>query len=81
MAKTGGKMDICEHAHAKINLILDVAGKRPDGYHELNTVFQSLMLHDTLKFSVNDGGGLSCRAVTLLCPPALKTWPGGLQHC
>jgi 4-diphosphocytidyl-2-C-methyl-D-erythritol kinase len=55
-------MDICEHAHAKINLVLDVAGKRPDGYHELNTVFQSLMLHDTLNFSVNDGDGivLSC---------------------
>ena len=37
-------------AHAKINLNLEVLGLRPDGYHELKTVFQSLALHDTLRF-------------------------------
>jgi 4-diphosphocytidyl-2-C-methyl-D-erythritol kinase len=37
-------------AHAKINLNLAVLGARPDGYHELKTVFQSLALHDTLRF-------------------------------
>jgi 4-diphosphocytidyl-2-C-methyl-D-erythritol kinase len=37
-------------AHAKINLSLAVLGARPDGYHELKTVFQSLALHDTLRF-------------------------------
>ena len=37
-------------AHAKINLSLAVLGARPDGYHELRTVFQSLALHDTLRF-------------------------------
>lgn len=36
------------HAFAKINLSLRVLGRRPDGYHELRTVFQSLALHDTL---------------------------------
>jgi len=35
-------------AHAKINLCLDVRWCRPDGYHELDTVFQRLALHDTL---------------------------------
>ncbi|NLG83626.1 MAG: 4-(cytidine 5'-diphospho)-2-C-methyl-D-erythritol kinase [Firmicutes bacterium] len=35
-------------APAKINLSLDVRGRRPDGYHELDTVFQSLALHDTV---------------------------------
>jgi 4-diphosphocytidyl-2-C-methyl-D-erythritol kinase len=35
-------------AFAKINLSLRVLGVRPDGYHELRTVFQSLALHDTL---------------------------------
>ena len=35
-------------AFAKVNLRLDVLGRRPDGYHELRTVFQSLTLHDTL---------------------------------
>jgi len=38
-------------AHAKINLSLAVRGVRSDGYHELRTVFQSLALHDTLRFA------------------------------
>jgi 4-diphosphocytidyl-2-C-methyl-D-erythritol kinase len=38
-------------AFAKINLSLHVAGTRPDGYHELRTVFQSIALHDTLVVS------------------------------
>jgi len=35
-------------AHAKINLSLRVLGTRPDGYHELRTIFQAIALHDTL---------------------------------
>jgi 4-diphosphocytidyl-2-C-methyl-D-erythritol kinase len=38
-------------AFAKINLRLDIVGRRPDGYHELRTIFQSLTLHDTLLVS------------------------------
>ncbi|MBQ7032356.1 MAG: 4-(cytidine 5'-diphospho)-2-C-methyl-D-erythritol kinase [Clostridia bacterium] len=33
-------------AHAKINLSLDIIGKRPDGYHDLSSVMQSIRLHD-----------------------------------
>ncbi len=33
-------------AYAKINLALDVVGRRPDGYHEIRTVMQSISLAD-----------------------------------
>lgn len=33
-------------AYAKINLILDVLGKREDGYHEVEMVMQTISLHD-----------------------------------
>lgn len=35
-------------AHAKLNLVLRVLGRRPDGYHELETLFHQLELHDDL---------------------------------
>jgi 4-diphosphocytidyl-2-C-methyl-D-erythritol kinase len=35
-------------AYAKVNLRLDVLGRRPDGYHELRTIFQTISLHDIL---------------------------------
>jgi 4-diphosphocytidyl-2-C-methyl-D-erythritol kinase len=35
-------------AFAKVNLSLRVLATRPDGYHELRTIFQSIALHDTL---------------------------------
>jgi 4-diphosphocytidyl-2-C-methyl-D-erythritol kinase len=39
-------------AFAKINLCLHVVGKRPDGYHELRTIFQAISLRDTLELSL-----------------------------
>ena len=41
-------------AFAKINLGLRVLGKRPDGYHEIQTVLQTISLCDTLRFTVTD---------------------------
>jgi 4-diphosphocytidyl-2-C-methyl-D-erythritol kinase len=38
-------------APAKINLTLDVLGKRPDGYHELETVMQTVSLGDTIELA------------------------------
>jgi len=35
-------------AHAKINLHLDIAGRRADGYHDLCMLMQSISLHDTI---------------------------------
>jgi 4-diphosphocytidyl-2-C-methyl-D-erythritol kinase len=42
-------------AHAKINLDLRVLGMRPDGFHELRTVFQALALHDTITCVPREG--------------------------
>src|SRR5271156_1805225 len=42
-------------AFAKINLCLHVMGKRPDGYHELRTIFQTISLSDTLELSFTPG--------------------------
>src|SRR5438552_5778779 len=39
-------------AFAKINLSLRVLGKRADGYHELDTVLQTVSLHDTIEMSL-----------------------------
>ena len=55
-ANTGNMQTVEEKAYAKINLTLDILRKRPDGYHELLTVFQTLALHDTLSLSRNNTG-------------------------
>ena len=41
-------------APAKINLCLLITGRRPDGYHDLQTAFQMLDICDTLSFELSD---------------------------
>lgn len=43
-------------AHAKINLVLELLGERPDGYTELETAYQSIELGDELTLEPADGG-------------------------
>jgi 4-diphosphocytidyl-2-C-methyl-D-erythritol kinase len=43
-------------APAKLNLFLHVVGRRPDGYHLLQTLFRFIDLQDTLHFSLRDDG-------------------------
>jgi 4-diphosphocytidyl-2-C-methyl-D-erythritol kinase len=42
-------------ALAKLNLDLRVLGKRPDGYHELRTIFQTISLADSLEIAFTPG--------------------------
>lgn len=41
---------------AKINLGIEVFGRRPDGYHEIRTLFQSVDFGDALEFQARDDG-------------------------
>src|SRR4051812_37069136 len=62
-----GSVDIL--APAKLNLFLEILGRRPDGYHEIESLMVAVDLLDTLRF-VDDPSG----AVTLWCDdPALPT--------
>ena len=63
-------------APAKINLFLQVTGRRPDGYHELRSVFLKLDLADRIE--VRRGRG---RGIRLRCPNSgLPTDEGNLVH-
>ena len=65
-------------AFAKINLYLDVTGKRENGYHDLVTVMQSVSLHDTLTVErragegvlLDTGGALPADGSNLICRAA-----------
>jgi 4-diphosphocytidyl-2-C-methyl-D-erythritol kinase len=46
-------------AFAKINLRLDILGKRADGFHELRTIFQTISLHDELRMRVSRRPGIT----------------------
>ena len=57
---------------AKVNLALEVLGRRPDGYHELSTVLQAVDLFDRLTVE-------TAEAITLeTSDPALPTDDGNL---
>lgn len=47
-------------AYAKINLTLEVTGKRPDGYHELVSIMQTVSLFDELSLTPSDDLSLQC---------------------
>ena len=55
-------MELQEKAYAKLNLSLDVGGKRADGYHEMNMVMQTVSLCDELQISTTDDGTLRARS-------------------
>jgi 4-diphosphocytidyl-2-C-methyl-D-erythritol kinase len=53
--------DLCVRAPAKINLHLEVLGLRPDGFHELAMLMQSIDLADTLRLRPSADGLISLR--------------------
>ncbi|MFP4370292.1 MAG: 4-(cytidine 5'-diphospho)-2-C-methyl-D-erythritol kinase [Candidatus Kapaibacterium sp.] len=45
-------------SYAKINLGLEILFKREDGYHELNTVFKKISLHDSMSIKIREEPGI-----------------------
>ncbi|SFH72814.1 4-diphosphocytidyl-2-C-methyl-D-erythritol kinase [Tindallia magadiensis] len=49
---------IREKAYAKVNLSLDILGKRQDGYHEVSMIMQQISLHDLIEISTGRQPGI-----------------------
>ncbi len=83
-----------EAAFAKLNLTLDVLGKRPDGYHDLKSVMQTVSIRDDLELDIGTGKpwrllcddpeiptddrNLAWKAAEIYCN-AMNKDPGGLE--
>lgn len=69
---TAGGVEVL--APAKLNLFLEVPGKRPDGFHEIETLMVAIDFHDRLTFSPDDSG-----RIAFTCDdPGLPTDEGNL---
>jgi 4-diphosphocytidyl-2-C-methyl-D-erythritol kinase len=56
-------------APAKLNLFLHITGRRPDGYHVLQSVFMLIDWYDTLHFEVRSDGQISREDLNVPLPP------------
>ena len=67
---------LTEKAYAKLNLTLDILGKREDGYHELETVMQQITLCDDIEIDVGTGADwkLECDWDTIPNGPENLAW-------
>ncbi len=71
------KKTIRLRAFAKINTGLKIIGKRPDGYHEIRTIYQTITLHDHLEISLTPAGN----EISVACDnPAVPAGEGNLVH-
>ena len=59
---------ITVYAYAKVNLSLEVMGRRPDGYHQIATVLQQINLRDIITFEDHSELVLDCD-IDYLCSP------------
>ena len=65
-----------EGAFAKLNLTLDVLGKREDGYHDLKSVMQTISIRDDVEIDIDTGKPweLSCTDSTIPCDERNLAW-------
>lgn len=55
-------------AYAKLNLTLDILGKRADGYHDLRMVMQTISLHDDVTVRLGGEAGVVCHVAGAALP-------------
>ncbi len=72
-----------EGAFAKLNLTLDVLGKREDGYHDLKSVMQTISIRDDVEIDVGTGKPwtLSCTAEGIPCDERNLAWKAAKVFC
>ncbi|MEK7413552.1 MAG: 4-(cytidine 5'-diphospho)-2-C-methyl-D-erythritol kinase [Planctomycetota bacterium] len=73
---------IVRSAPAKINLYLEILGRRTDGFHELETVFQAIDLSDQITVTLSDGDGitLTCSDQSLPCDESNLAWKAAAAY-
>ena len=61
-------MTVSVRSFAKINLGLYIGARRPDGFHDLLTVYQTIALHDLVRVSVGRGRGIEIQCADARVP-------------
>lgn len=74
---------VIRKAPAKINLGLDVTGVRSDGYHLLETVFQTVSVYDMVTVSLTEQPGivLTCDMPGVPCDAKNIAWKAAQRFC
>ena len=72
-----------EPAYGKLNLTLDVLGKREDGYHDLKSVMQTVSLRDDIEIDVGTGKPwcLKCAKEGVPCDERNLAWKAAKLYC
>ena len=72
-----------EGAFAKINLTLDVLGKREDGYHDLQSIMQTISIRDDIEIDVDTGKpwALRCSAPGIPEDARNLAWKAAKVYC
>lgn len=72
-----------ECAYAKLNLTLDVLGKREDGYHDLQSVMQTVSVRDDIEIDVGTGKPwcLKCDRENIPCDERNLAWKAAKVYC